>query len=271
MESRPQAPLPPGTQEWPRMKSKKISTCSITLLPVDQNMPINPVIKQGLGPPEELSRSSREKTVGAITSFIANAKLAGFKFDPGALTKPIRVRTMVNSSATAQTEHAVFGVMWSASGNYGPIVDHITSIGRDVNGVDRSFNSLAPGGASLTKLQDASLYPIKSGPDDVYSAVMDFMSRQILDGNLVLNNIYHPRAPLPLPILVYEFVAPEDYKKADPIGTVHITLRIGGADLQPGQAEFLEYEDNGIGIRGHPKTFPKPPATSFGRQTKSVK
>ena len=83
------------------MKSKILSTNSITLLPADQNMPTNRVIKQGHGPPEELSRSSREKTVYAITNFIANVKLAGFKFDPGSVTKPIRVRTVVNSSATA--------------------------------------------------------------------------------------------------------------------------------------------------------------------------
>lgn len=257
--------LPIGTQEWrERMKAKMLSPDSITLLPADQNMPTNRVIKQGHGPPEELSRSSREKTVHAITNFIANVKLAGFKFDPGDLTKPIRVRTLVNSSATAQAEHAVFGVMWSASGDYGPMVDHITSIGMDQNGVDRSFNSLTPGGTSLTRLQDSSLYPIKASPDDVYPAVMDFLARQIPGGNLVLNNVYHPQAPLPLPILEYEFVEPEDYKKNDPIGTVNITLRIGGTDLQPGQAELLDYEDNGIGIRGYRKPFPKPPASSLG-------
>ncbi len=257
--------LPTGTQEWRgRMKAKILSPNSITLLPADQNMPTNRVIKQGQGPPEELSRSSREKTVQAMTNFIANVELAGFKFDPGNLTKPIRVRTVVNSSATAQAEHAVFGVMWSATGDYGPIVDHITSIGMDQNGVERSFNSLAPGGTSLTRLQNPSLYPIKAAPDDVYPVVMDFLARQIPDGNLVLNHVYHPQAPLPLPILEYEFVEPEDYKKSDPIGTVNITLRIGGTDLQPGQAELLEYEDNGIGIRGHRKSFPKPPASSFG-------
>ena len=154
--------------------------------------------------------------------------------------------------------------MWSASGDYGPVVDHITSIGTDENGVDRSFNSLAPGGTSLTRLQDSSLYPIKGSPDDVYPAVMDFLALQIPDGNLVLNNVYHPQAPLPLPILEYEFVEPEDYKKPDPVGTVNITLRIGGTDLQPGQAELLGYEDNGIGIRGHRQSFPKPPASSLG-------
>jgi hypothetical protein len=38
------------------------------------------------------------------------------------------------------------------------------------------------------------------------------------------------------------------------------------ADLQPGQAELLGYEDNGIGIRGHRKTFPKSPPFSLGGQ-----
>ena len=88
--------------------------------------------------------------------------------------------------------------------------------------------------------------------------VMDFLSLQISDGDLVLNDVYRPQVPRPLPILIYQFVEPGDYKKADPIGAINITLRIGGTDLQPGQAELLEYEDNGIGIRGHDRSFQKP-------------
>lgn len=255
-----------GTQDWrkgmrPTSKTLAPRDYSITLLPVDQNMPTNRIIKEGMEPPEELSRSSREKTVCAITNFIANVKLSGFKFNPGDLVKPIRVRTMVNSSATAQTEHAVFGVMWSSSGDYPPTVDHITSVGKDENGADRSFYSLEPGGTSLSLLMDTNLYPIMSGTEDVYPAITNFLALQIPDGNYVLNNVYRPQGPLPLPILVYQFVEPTDYKKVDPIGAVNITVRIGGKDLQPGQAELVAYEDNGIGVRGHRSTFPKPQAS----------
>jgi hypothetical protein len=245
------------------MKTVKKTGFSITLLPEDRNMPTNPVIKQGSGPPEELSASSREKTVYGISNFIANVKAAGFKFDPGDLVKPIRVRTLVNSSATAQTEHAVFGVMWSNSGGYGPIVDHLTSIGEDENGADRNFNALTPGGKSLALLQDADLYPIMTTTNGVYPDVMNLLALQIPDGNLVLNKVSSPQGPLPLPILMYQFVEPDQYKKANPLGTVNVTVRIGGKDLQPGEAELLTYEDNGIGIRGHPVTFQKPPSSAL--------
>jgi hypothetical protein len=237
------------------------------LLPEDQNMPTNPIIKKGMGPAEEFSRSSREKTVYAITNFIANAKRAGLKFDAGDLVMPIRVRTAVNSSATAQTERVVFGAEFSPSRNVTPAVDYITSIGRDENGANRNYYSLNPGGTSLTLLMDQNLYPIKSTTNDVYPALMNFLTLQIPDGNYVLNDVYRPQGPLPLPILVYQFVPPDEYKKVDPYNYINITLRIGGKDLAPGEAELIAYEDSGIFIRANheTKSFPKPSPSLLGK------
>ena len=264
--------LPPAKQETlaPRkieLKTISAEYYSITLLPVDRDMPTNVVINKGVGPPEELSQSSREKTVHAITNFITNAKRAGLKFNPGDLVKPIRVRTMVNSSATAQTEHAVFGVQFSPSGDVPPLVDHITSIGTDENGANRDVNSLTPGGHSLETFSDKDLYPIKSSPQEVQSAVENFLTLQIPNGNYALNDTYRLQAPLPLPFLVYEFVPSEEYKKADPISAVKITVRDGGTDLQPGEVELIAYEDAGVVNRakGWKRAFPKPSVSALGR------
>ena len=167
---------------------------------------------------------------------------------------------MVNSSATVQTEHVVFGAQFSPSGDVPPAVDYITSVGLDENGVNRDVNSLSAGGNSLKKLSDKTLYPINDNAEEVYSMVVNFLNLQVPRGDYVLNEKYRLQAPLPLPFTVYEFVPREEYKRVDPINAVIITVRDGGTDLKPGEAELVAYEDGGVVNRpkGQRRTFNKP-------------
>ena len=202
------------------------------------------------------------KSEFAMSNFIANARNAGLKFDPGELnpSKPIRLSPL-GGSATAQTEHTVFGVKFPPSSS--PTVGYITSIGLDVNGADRDLYALDPAGHSLKTLSDSNLYPIQSTPEQALVAVTNFFARQVPNSDYVLSDSHRYAYPDPKPFMVYVFTPPGEFKKANPVNAITVTVRDGGTDLQPGQPELIAYEDDRLytaaGYVEEPK-FEKPSA-----------
>jgi hypothetical protein len=211
----------------------------------------------------------RDKALFAMTNFIANATNAGLKFDPGDLNpaKPIRLDPL-GSSATAQTKNAVFGFQFPPSTL--PVVGYITSIGPDVNGADRDLYALDPAGRSLKTLSDANLYPIRSSSDQTLTAVMNFVTLQLPNSDYVLSDSHRYAYPDPKPFMVYVFTPPGEYKKANPVNAITVTVRDGGTDLQPGQPELIAYEDdriyNATGYIEEPK-FEKPSADVWNQSS----
>jgi hypothetical protein len=243
--------------------------CSITLRPEDQNMPDKPVFFTGPdGLPEERSRISREKTLRAMTKFAAHAKQAGLKFDAAGEAR-VRVRTGdFVSIADSQTTNVYFNSTFTSSDKILPIVDSMSCIGTDMNGVDRDIYKLMSGdpkNPDLKALADQSQYPIVSSSGDVYPMVTNFLVLQVNNSDYRLNKDYRLQFPLPLPFIKYEFVTSDELRKVGVANVITITVRVGGTDLQPGEAELAAFEDTGVGIRGQTKSFPKPPASLLGR------
>jgi hypothetical protein len=236
----------------------------------DQNMPETPVktpIWPGAALFIEQSRASRDQAKIAVDNFITNAKRAGLKLE---VTGEAHMRTKVakNRITGVRTDDTYFNATTSPTGEFASAVDMMQLLGNDANGAFRGINVIMSASASNRDRQlfaDTSLYPIVSSSSDAYPAVAHFLALQFPNGSYVLDHERQLQLGWRLPFITYTFVTPEERGKVDPVDLVEITVRIGGNDLNPGEAALVGYETTGVVTHGQKISFQKPPLSLLER------
>jgi hypothetical protein len=242
----------------------------IILSAEDQNMPETPVktpLWAGAALFIEQSRASREQAKSAVDNFITNAKRAGLKLE---VTGEAHMRTKVakNRITGVRTDDTYFDATTSPTGEFASAVDVMQLLGNDTNGAFRGINVIMSASATNRDRQlfaDTSLYPIVSSSSDAYAAVANFLALQFPQGGYVLDHERQLQLGWKLPFITYTFVTPEERGKVDPVDLVEITVRIGGKDLNPGEAALVGYETTGVVTHGQKVSLQKPPISLLGR------
>jgi hypothetical protein len=260
----------PSTSKEKAPKSTTSQDLGITLSAEDQNMPEMP-IKTPIWPDAALfieqSRASRDQAKSAVDNFITNAKRAGLKLE---VTGEAHMRTKVakNRITGVRMDDTYFDATTSPTGEFASAVDMMQLLGNDANGAFRGINVIMSASASNRDRQlfaDTSLYPIVSSSSDAYTAAVNFLALQFPQGGYVLDHERQLQLGWKLPFITYTFVTPEERGKVDPVDLVEITVRIGGKDLNPGEAALVGYETTGVVTHGQKISLQKPSVSLLGR------
>ena len=207
----------------------------------------------------ENSQQSRDMTVEAMSNFVANADRAGLILNQGDITRPMRVESQPGASvsiAKSESANVYFESMLFSSTNDKPLVTSMTAIGRDINGVSRTFSpSPSP---SLMKLSDATLYGSQCTPDETTAAVISFVALQV-DAEYAISKVSRCDYPKPTPIVTYVFTPTNQCGEVRPMNSIEVTVIDGGPEVKKGHPKILAYEDNDAFFRiSYPKLFPAP-------------
>jgi len=149
-----------------------------------------------------------------------------------------------------------------------PAINDMSWTGKDPNGVPRNIYGLMSGEADspfLKTLADPKKYPVATSAAEAYPMVLKLLALQVGEGGYVLNAQQQLQLPLKLPFIQFEFVTPEERGKVGVANVVTITVRVGGTDLKPGEAELAAFEDTGIVPRANHESygFQKPPPSAL--------
>jgi hypothetical protein len=214
---------------------------------------------------EEHSASSHAKTTNAVQEFVERVSRAGLRL-PTIGNLKTSVFAGKGTVAYAYNDNIHFGVHYNATDS--AAVDVMHQKGNDANGLPRDFNLVLSGRANTNLLAvwaDPAQYPLQSSPDDAKDKVIALLQELGVGGTnrYLLEKVYRLQMGVyRLPFYNYQFTTRE-FLGQDWNGNrdeISVVVRLGGADLEKGEAELARFEDGGYLWRKleSTKSRPKP-------------
>lgn len=215
----------------------------------------------------ERSLSATEKTKAAVSEFTQRVSRTGLRLTVhGDLD--ITVYSGKSKVISANTDDTHFGLHYR--GDEKAAVDTMQKRGEDENGIPRDpWSVITAAGVKSEQLAawaDPERYPIQAALDDVQSKVLALVEAMDVGGTnryLLESASRLQMGAYDLPFFRFMFTTHEFYGQSARINRedLEVVVRVGGKDLQPGQAELVCYSDGGYVWRRREssKTKPQPP------------
>lgn len=215
---------------------------------------------------DEQSADSQSRTTNAVRAFVEKVSRAGLRLP---VEGQFRTRVLAGKwiIAYVDTDQVHFGVHYNSTD---PAAVHVMQLkGQDAHGLPRDYNSVVSSGMPntnhLAAWADPAQYPLQSSPDDVKDNIIALQQELGVGGTnrYLLEKVYQlQRGVYRLPFYTYQFTTRE-FLGQDWNGNrdeISIVVRVGGTDLERGEAELSYFSDRGYLWRKleSTKSRPKP-------------
>jgi len=200
----------------------------------------------------EHSKSSIEKTLAAVTNFLEKVSHSGLRIS---MSWPLQTQVLAGKKTTAYaySDDTMFHV------HYAPddpeAVHYMHKRGNDENGLPRDFDDVVaasePDLNTLAAWADPTKYPIQSSVDDFKADVIALLNQLDVGGSdrYLLESVRQEQlGKYKLPFYTFIFTTKSNMGDGGNQNRdeIDITVRVGGTDLQKGEAELVYFFDAGF-------------------------
>lgn len=200
----------------------------------------------------EHSKSSMEKTLAAVTNFLGKVSRSGLRVS---MNGPLQTQVFAGKKtiAYAYSSDTMFYVHYAFDDP--EAVHGMHKRGNDENGLPRDFNDVVsaagPDLNTLAAWADPTKYPIQSSIDDVKAEVIALLNQLDVGGTdrYLLESVRQEQLGIyKLPFYTFTFTTKANMGNGENQNRneIDVTVRVGGTDLQKGEAELVYFFDAGF-------------------------
>jgi hypothetical protein len=199
----------------------------------------------------EHSQSSTEKTLTAVSNFLARVSRSGLRVS---VNGPLQTQVFAGKKniAYAYSDDTMFHAHYAS--DEPEAVHDMHKRGHDENGLPRNFNEVVsaaePDLNTLAAWADPTRYPIQSSIDDIKADVIALLNQLDVGGTekYLLESVRQELGVYKLPFYTFTFTTKENMGNGGNQNRdeLEVTVRAGGTDLRKGEAELVYFTDAGF-------------------------